>query len=167
MDASLSLRTDAYYRNLAQDALRKADALEPPVAVEAVAAAFGVPMYVTQLPPWFSGAIIYEDGMPVILLNEAIGEIGRRRALGHMLGHIMVVLDEFGTGYPRINPDHRIADVISEEMTLPTFMVDEQAKKWFNDYRYLARLFGVSEPEMLEKMRTMGLIKTHGMLWDY
>ena len=163
----MALRTDAYYRTLAQDALKKVGVLEPPVAVEAVAEAFGVPLYVTQLPSWFSGAIIYEDGMPVILLNETIGEIGRRRALGHLLGHIMVVLDEPGASYPRDNPDHRVADIVSEEMTLPTYMVDEQAKKWFNDYRYLARLFGVSEPEMLEKMRAMGLVKTRGMLWDY
>jgi hypothetical protein len=46
-------------------------------------------------------------------------------------------------------------------------MVKEQARKWFNDYRYLARLFGVTEGEMLSKMRMLGLIKSHGIMWDY
>lgn len=163
----MALRTDAYYRSLAQDALRKAGAAEPPVSVEAVSASVGVPIYRTQLPTWFSGAIVYEDGMPVILLNNAIPDLARRRALAHMLGHIMVVLDDPASGYPRAVGDHHIADVISDEMALPGFMVEEQAKKWFNDYRYLARLFGVSESEMLEKMHALGLVKSRGMLWDY
>lgn len=163
----MALRTDSYYRTLAQDSLRKVGAAEPPVAVEAVAASFGVPVYTTQLPQWFSGAIVYEDGMPVILINGALGEIGKRRTLGHLLGHILVVLDSPGSTYPRDAGDHHAADVVSEEMTLPTYMVDEQAKKWFNDYRYLARLFGVTESEMLEKMHAMGLVKQRGMLWDY
>ena len=46
-------------------------------------------------------------------------------------------------------------------------MVVEQARKWFNDYRYLARLFGVSESDMMEKMRDLGLIKSRGVVWDY
>jgi hypothetical protein len=163
----VALRTDAYYRSLAQDALRKAGLAEPPVTVEAVASSLGVPLYVTKLPAWFSGAIVYEDGMPVILLNEAIGEIGTRRALGHLIGHILVVMEEPGATYPRDNPDHHVADVVSAEMTMPSYMVIDQAQKWFNDYRYLARLFGVSESEMLEKMHAMGLIKQRGMLWDY
>lgn len=163
----MALRTDSYYRQLAQDALRKTGAEEPPIAVDAVAAGLGVPVYKTQLPPWFSGAIVYEDGMPVILLNVAIGDVGVRRTLGHLIGHILVVLEEPGATYPRHGSDHHVADVVAAEMTLPTYMVEEQAKKWFNDYRYLARLFGVSESEMLEKMHAMGLIKQRGVLWDY
>lgn len=163
----MALRTDAYYRQLAQDALRKTGAEEPPIAVEAVAAGLGVPVYHTRLPSWFSGAMVYEDGMPVIMLNDAIGDVAVRRTLGHLIGHILVVLEEPGATYPRKGPDHHVADVVAGEMALPTYMVDEQAKKWFNDYRYLARLFGVPESDMLEKMRTMGLIKQRDTLWDY
>jgi hypothetical protein len=47
-------------------------------------------------------------------------------------------------------------------------MVIEQARLWFNDYRYLARLFGVSEDVMLERMREMGLIRgPEGDVWVY
>ena len=163
----MPLRTDVFYRQLAQDSLKEAGIIEPPVMVEAVAARIGVPIYTTQLPPWFSGALIYEDGLPVILLNDAIGEIGKRRSLAHLIGHILVVLDDSSAGYPRDDPDHHVAEVVSAEMTLPSFMVSEQAKKWFNDFRYLARLFGVSENEMTDKMRDLGLIKARGITWDY
>jgi hypothetical protein len=50
---------------------------------------------------------------------------------------------------------------------MPDYMVREQALKWFNDYRYLARLFGVSEHAMTKRMRDMGLLKAHGLAWDY
>lgn len=163
----MPLRTDVFYRQLAQDALKQAGIVEPPVTVEAVAGRLGVPIYTTRLPAWFSGALIYEDGLPVILLNDAIGEIGKRRALAHMIGHILVVIDDPSAVYPRDNPDHHLADVVSAEMTLPGFMVAEQARKWFNDYRYLARLFGVREAEMMDKMRDLHLIKSRGIAWDY
>ena len=116
------------------------------------------------------------EGLPEVALvdhrevaRDTILEEGdiRRRALGHLLGHVLVVLDDAQACYPRTIPDHHVADVVAEEMVLPTIMVAEQAKKWFNDYRYLSRLFGVSEPVMLERMREMGIIKMRGVVWDY
>jgi hypothetical protein len=38
---------------------------------------------------------------------------------------------------------------------------------WFNDYRYLSRLFGVPEGTMLERMRELHLVKNQGIMWDY
>jgi hypothetical protein len=75
------LRTDAYYRDLAQEALRKANVMEPPVTVEDVAVALGVPILCVDFPSWFSGAIVYEEGLPLILLNRAIDEVGRPRGV--------------------------------------------------------------------------------------
>ena len=51
---------------------------------------------------------------------------------------------------------------------MPADIVAQQAALWFNDHRYLARLFGVSEREMLERMRELGLIRQEDrVLWDY
>ena len=51
---------------------------------------------------------------------------------------------------------------------LPAQLVTEQARLWFNDHRYLARLFGVSEREMVDRMRALGLMKgPQGVMWDY
>jgi len=121
-----------------------------------------------SLPDFFTGALVYEDGLPVIVLNWSKPEPERRVALAHMLGHVLLVLHGEGESFPRDQGDHRGADLVASELMLPTQMVAEQARLWFNDFRYLARLFGVSEEQMLERMRQMGLISgPQGVVWDY
>lgn len=164
----MSLKTDAYYRTIADQAIRQTGIAEPPVAVDEVAASLGIPVKLVHLPAFFSGATVNEDGMPVLVLNAALEELSRRRYLAHLLGHVLLVLDNPQVGYPRgANPNHREADIVAEELVLPSWMVVEQAAKWFNDHRYLARLFGVSENEMLAKMRELGLMRSRGVVWDY
>lgn len=164
----MPLRSDSYYRQLVNDQLKKTGFAEPPVSLDDVAKHLGVPLLAVSFPPWFTGAIVVEDGMPLILLNTSSSAEGRRDALGHMLAHILVRLDDPESPYPRgAETQHRVADLMSEEFVMPTYLVHDQARKWFNDYRYLARLFGVPETDMLEKMREMGLIKSRGMIWDY
>lgn len=163
----MPLRTDSYYRQLVNDHLKRAAIDEPPVSLADVASRIGVPILQVGFPAWFTGAILQEGGMPVILLNSASSPEGRRVALGHLLGHVLVRIDDPTTPYPRSDPDHHAADIMAEEFIMPSYLVHDQARKWFNDYRYLARLFGVSETDMLEKMRELGLIKSRGMIWDY
>jgi Zn-dependent peptidase ImmA (M78 family) len=164
----MSLRTDPYYRGLVEARLRQAQMTEPPVSVEELAGRLGVPVRAVHFPSWFTGCLVVQDGMPVMLLNEIVSPEGRRAAIGHMLSHVIMRIDDPDTPYPRGEErDHRKADMMAEEFVMPSFMVLEQARKWFNDYRYLARLFGVSETDMMGKMRDMGLIKARGVLWDY
>lgn len=164
----MPLRSDSYYRDLAADAVRRAGIDEPPVSVTVVADRLGVPIVHAEMPPWFTSALVYEDGMPAVLLNSAREPHIRVAGLGHVLGHLLVMLDDPATGYPKDSlTNHHEADVISEELELPGFMIVDQAQKWFNDYRYLARLFGVSEKRMLEKMGALGIIKNRGLMWDY
>jgi Zn-dependent peptidase ImmA (M78 family) len=137
------------------------------VPVEDIVARLGIPIRYVNLPQFFTSALVSEDGMPVMIVNWAKSDLERRTALAHMLGHILILMagDE---QYPRDNADHRDADMVARELVLPTSMVIEQARLWFNDYRYLARLFGVTEAAMLERMRDMGLIKgPDGLMWDY
>ena len=77
------------------------------------------------------------------------------------------VLRDEGSSYPRGTGEHRVANVIGAELILPEFMVVEQARLWFNDHRYLARLFAVTEGEILAKMKDLGLVKDRGIQWDY
>lgn len=164
----MTLRDAAYYRRLVEDELRAAGFLEPPVAVEAVAAHLGVPVRQLPLPLWFTAALVYEDGMPAILLN-ASRPIGVQRAgLGHLLGHMLIVLADPSARYPRDTDErHAEAELIAAEFETPEFMVRDQAQKWFNDYRYLAGLFGVTEVRMFEAMRDLGIIKSKGVIWEY
>ena len=164
----MSLRSDAYYRQLVEDELRAAGIAEPPVALEAVAEHLGIPIRAIPLPIWFTAALIYEDGLPAILLNASRPLLVRQAGLGHVLGHILVVLHDAGEAYPRDRENvHRVAEMMSEEFMTPGYLVRDQAQKWFNDYRYLAGLFGVPESRMFEAMRDLGLIKSRGVVWDY
>ncbi|MBE0475611.1 MAG: hypothetical protein IBX62_00705 [Coriobacteriia bacterium] len=164
----MPLRTDAYYRKLAEDALRNAGMSEPPVSLDALAAVYALPVRRYPFPPFFSGAIVSVDGMPMALLNGSREERAARETLAHLLGHLLVILDDPEARFPRDGViEHHDAEVVAEELVLPTFMISEQARKWFNDYRYLARLFAVSEGDMLEKMRDLGLVQDHGIYWDY
>jgi len=156
------------YRRLVEDELRSAGFVEPPVSIEAVAQHLGVPVRESALPIWFTAALIYEDGLPAILLNSARPVAIQRAGLGHLLGHIIAVMHSPGAHYPRdTEPQHQVADFISTELETPAFMVRDQAQKWFNDYRYLAGLFGVTELRMFEAMRDLGLIKSKGVIWEY
>ena len=166
--AIVSLRSDAHYRGLVEAQLKHAGIAEPPVSVEDVAAVLGVPLMTVTLPKWFSGAIVLDDGTPVLLLNAASPPDARRSVLAHLMAHILIRIDDPSMPYPRdSDPDHRLAEVMAGELIMPAYLVKEQASKWFNDYRYLARLFGVSEHMMTARMRDMGLLKAHGLAWDY
>jgi hypothetical protein len=165
---AVPLRSDNYYRNLVEVQLRQAGITEPPVPVGDIAAVLGVPTMKVALPAWFSGAIVLDAGLPVLLLNASSSPEGRRATLAHMLAHLLVRIDDPSTPYPRdLELVHRLADTLGDELIMPEFLVRDQAAKWFNDYRYLARLFGVSEADMLEKMRDLKIIKARGIAWDY
>jgi Zn-dependent peptidase ImmA (M78 family) len=162
------LKDDSYLRSLVEKALRSAGYEEPPVSIDTVAASLGVPVIEVPLPPWFTAALVYDDGLPAVMINEMKQEETKHRALGHLLGHLLVLLDDMTANYPKDRiTQHSEADLMAEEFETPSYMVREQAQKWFNDYRYLAGLFGVPESQMFDKMRDLGLIKSRGIIWDY
>jgi len=162
------LRTDSYYRSIAEAALKRLGVEEPPVPVEQIAAGFGVPVRYARLPLFFTGATINEDGLPVLLLNLNKDEYSRRKAIAHLVAHMIILLADSTSGYPRnSSEEHTEANIVADELLTPTYLVIDQANKWFNDHRYLAGLFGVTEEEMMAKMLNMGIIKQRGIRWDY
>lgn len=163
----MAIHSDTFYRRLAEDQVKEAGIIEPPVALARIAESLGVPVQQASLPPFFQAALINKDGLPTILLNMSIGERERRAAFGHVIGHMLDLLSESDTGYPRDQGEHRVADILSLSLVMPDNLVMDQARKWFNDHRYLAGLFGVTEEEMLEKMVELGLIAQRGLRWDY
>lgn len=163
----MSLKSEAYYRSVADATLTRQGVAEPPVPIDTLVTGLGIPIRYVSLPDFFTAATVYEDGLPVMIANAAIPEAERRRALAHMLGHVLLVL-EGDYAFPRDTTAHPEADYVATELMLPAQLVTEQARLWFNDHRYLARLFGVSEREMVDRMRTLGLMKgPQGVMWDY
>lgn len=164
----MALKSDVYLRTMAETALQRAEVVEPPVAIEAVLERLGIPVRPVSLPRFFKAATVYEDGMPAMIVNWAHSEIVRRDALAHMLGHILLVLDDTQESFPRNAKDHREADVLATELVLPAYLVKEQSRVWFNDHRYLARLFGVDERRMLDRMTDLGIIRAgQSVRWDF
>ena len=164
----VALRTEQYYRKLAEDALAAVGCTEPPVPISDIVASLYIPVRAVNLPAFFTAATIYEDGLPVMIVNHARPEIERRRALAHMTGHVLMALADNEDSYPRAEGDHHEADLVARDLMMPTTMVLDQARAWFNDYRYLSRLFGVTEGTMLERMRELGLVRNQaGTVWDF
>lgn len=163
----MKLRTEVYFQHVAEDALALVGVGEPPVPIEDIVASLCVPVRPVNLPPFFTAAIIYEDGLPVFVVNHARPEIERRSALAHMLGHVLLLLADETDTFPRWNPDHSEADKVARELIMPAKLVVEQAHMWFNDFRYLSRLFGVTEGAMLERLRELHLVRNQGIVWDY
>jgi Zn-dependent peptidase ImmA (M78 family) len=164
----MPLHSDNHYRGLVEAQLRQAGITEPPVPVGDAAAMLGVPIMTVALPAWFSGALVLEDGVPILLLNASSSAEGRRAALAHMLSHLLMRIDDPSKPYPRNDEsEHRVAEAMADEFVMPEYLVREQAAKWFNDHRYLARLFGVSEADMLQKLRDLKIVRARGIGWDY
>lgn len=164
----MALRTEQYYRKIAEDAIADVGCIEPPVPIAEIVAALSIPVRAVNLPTFFTAATIYEDGLPVMVVNSARPEIERRRALAHMAGHVLLVLADSADSYPRAEGSHKEADLVARDLMMPTTMVLEQARTWFNDFRYLSRLFGVTEGTMLERMRELGLVRNqNGAIWDF
>jgi len=163
----VKLTTDAYFRQVAQDALALVGVSEPPVPIEDVIASLCIPVRPVDLPQFFTAATIYTDGLPVMVVNSARPEVAQRDALAHMLGHVLLLLADEGEAFPRQSSDHDAADKLAHELIMPAELVVEQSRTWFNDYRYLARLFAVSEGAMLDRMRELSLVKKQGIIWDF
>lgn len=164
----MPLKTQAYYTQVAEEALANAGVFEPPVPVSRIIDSLGIPVLPVNLPIFFTGATINTDGLPTMVINYAHPESVRREALAHMLSHMLLLLADPVNIFPRDAGDHGDANQLAHELTMPSTMVIEQSRLWFNDYRYLARLFGVGEAAMLERMRELGIINNQtGVRWDY
>jgi Zn-dependent peptidase ImmA (M78 family) len=166
----VALTTQGYHARVAEKALANAGVSTPPVSVPALIDSLGIPMIPVNLPLFFTAATVSIDGLPVMVINYAQPENVRRDALAHMLGHILLLLDDPANVFPRDATDHFDADLVAHELKMPTTMVVDSARLWFNDFRYMARLFGVGEAAMLERMRELGLVEIQnqqGIRWDY
>jgi len=164
----VTLRTQAYYRRVAEEALAQAGVTDPPVPITRIIENLGIPVVPVNLPQFFTAATVYEDGLPTMIVNFARAEHERQSALAHMLGHVLLLMDDSANTFPRDSADHSEAEHIAHELMMPAVMMVEQSRLWFNDYRYLARLFGVGEGAMLERMRELGIVgDQQGIRWDY
>lgn len=165
---NVPLFSDSDYRAFADDALKRFGVVEPPVPVDQLIGSLGIPIRLVNLPRFFTSALVYEDGLPVMVLNWAQPEMTRRDALAHMLGHVLIVLADPRSTFPRNSEEHPDADKVAKEVIMPAMLVIEQSRIWFNDHRYLARLFAIDEKRMLDRMVELGIVRAgQSLQWDF
>lgn len=152
--------TDAYYRGLATDLLARFAVEDPPVDVAALANRLGMDVVELSLPSWFFGVLMRVEGDPYIVINKSMPEHRKRFTLGHEIAHFLLHNEQFAyMKNCRRDDFHREADVFAAELCMPSELVRREALRWFNDYRYLATLFGVSETAMVRKMQELKLLR--------
>lgn len=156
----MAIYTDVYYRKKAEDLAREAGFKAPPIDVRAVAAKLNLEIVELSLPTWFFGVLMKVEGDPYIVINKMMPDHRKNFTIGHEIAHHILHNDELcHMKNSKRSYFHREADIFAAELCMPTYMVQAEAKKWFNDYRYLASLFGVSEIAMVRKMQELGLLR--------
>ncbi len=156
----MAIYTDVYYRSKAEELARKCGFRNPPVDVRAVAAGLKLEIMELSLPSWFFGVLMKVEGDPYIVINKMMPDHRKNFTIAHEIGHFVLHDKELcHMKNSKRSYFHREADLFAAELCMPTYMVRTEAQKWFNDYRYLASLFGMSEIAMVRKMQEMGLLR--------
>ena len=112
------------------------------------------------MPSWFFGVLMRVDGDPYIVINKMMPDHRKSFTIGHEIAHHVLHNDQLcHMKNSKRSYFHREADIFAAALCMPSKLVLAEAKKWFNDYRYLAILFGVSEIAMVRKMQELGLLR--------
>lgn len=156
----MAIYTDVYYREKAAELVTGTGYQTPPIDVRAIAAGLGLEIIELSLPSWFFGVLMNVEGDPYVVINKMMPDHRKHFTIAHEIAHHVLHKDEICyMKNSKRSYFHREADIFAAEMCMPSEMVRAEARKWFNDHRYLASLFGVSEIAMVRKMQELGLLR--------
>jgi len=164
----MPIYTHLYLKEQANALLEKFNITEPPVDVRAVAEKLGVEIIEMSNDTWFYGMLTKYGEDFYIVVNKMMPETRKRFAIAHEIGHYQ--LHDHDLSYQRKQDkdyQHQEADVFALELCIPAGLLKREAHKWFNDHRYLAKLFNVSEPLMVKRMEELNLIAKGKHNWEY
>jgi len=156
----LAIYTYEYYRDQANDLIEKFKFKEPPIDLMRITDEMRIEIVEMTLPSWFFGVLLNIDNEYYITLNKAMPDYRKKFTLAHEIAHFYLHGDELAY-MKNCKRDyfHREADAYAAELCMPSEMVKKAAAKWFGDWRYLAKLFGVSEEAMVRKLQELGILK--------
>lgn len=156
----MALVTYAQYRRQAETLIKELDCGGPPVEVRRIAECLEIEIVEMTLPNWFFGVLINMQDDFYIALNKGMPDHRKNFTIAHEIAHHQLHTGDLAY-MKNCKRDyfHREADVFAAELCMPTSMVKSEAGKWYNDYRWLAQLFSVSETAMVRKMQEIGLLK--------
>ena len=156
----MALVTYIQYRRQAEELIRKFGFGEPPIDLRQIADGLGIEVIEMTMPNWFFGVLVNLKGDFYIALNKSMPEHRKNFTMAHEIAHHQLHGTELAY-MKNCKRDyfHREADIFAAELCMPSFMVKTEARKWFNDYRWLAQNFGVSETAMVRKMQELGILR--------
>ena len=156
----MALVTYVQHRRQAEALVKDFGFDQPPIDMRKIADGLGIEIIEMTMPTWFFGVLINLKGDFYIALNKGMPDHRKNFTLAHEIGHYQLHGTELAY-MKNCKRDyfHREADVFAAELCMPTEMVKAEAKKWYNDYRWLAQQFAVSETAMVRKMRELGILK--------
>lgn len=162
------LYTYWYIRKQADELLEKLKVEGPPVDVKLIAQKLGIEVVEMTLPTWFFGTLLNIKGSYYIVVNRLMPETRKKFTLAHEIAHYALHGEQL-CYMKNCKRDyyHREADAFAAELCMPSVMVKREARNWFNDYKFLARIFEVGEVAMVRKMQELGLIKGTDYTWVF
>ncbi len=161
----MALVTYVQYRRQAEELIKGLGLNEPPIDVRKVADGLKIEIIEMTLPSWFFGVLVNLHDDFYITLNKAMPEHRKNFTIAHEIAHHQLHGDELAyMKNSKRDYFHREADVFAAELCMPTLIVREEAKKWNNDFRWLAKTFSVSETAMVRKLQELGILK--GKMYD-
>lgn len=155
----MALVTYVQYRQEAEALAREFGYSSPPVDVRQIADGLGIEIVEMTLPNWFFGALINLKEEFYIALNKGMPDHRKVFTIAHEIAHFRLHGGELAyMKNAKREYFHREADVFAAELCMPTAMVKAEARKWCNDYRFMAQIFGVSETAMVRKLQELDIL---------
>ncbi|MCK4267430.1 MAG: ImmA/IrrE family metallo-endopeptidase [Actinomycetia bacterium] len=156
----MALVTYVQYRRQAEELINSLGFDQPPIDVRKVADGLKIEIIEMTLPNWFFGVLVNLHDDSYIALNKAMPQHRKNFTIAHEIAHHQLHGDELAY-MKNCKRDyfHREADVFAAELCMPTSILKEEAKKWNNDFRWLAQTFSVSETAMVRKLQELGILK--------
>lgn len=162
------LCTHEYLRKQADQLLNRFKLDEPPIDVKHIAQELGIEIVEMTLPTWFFGSLLNIKGSYYIVINRLMPETRKRFTLAHEIAHYALHGDKLCyMKNSKRDYFHREADAFAAELCMPSGLVKQEARKWFNDYKFLAKIFEVSEVAMVRKMQELGIIEGTDYAWVF
>ncbi len=167
-ESKLTLYSHKYIKEQANQLLKKFNILEPPIDIYKIADELNIEIIEMTMPNWFFGVLMEVKNDFYIILNKMMPESRKIFTLAHEIAHHQIHNDKIAYMKNTKRPYfHTEADVFAAELCMPSELVRKEARNWFNDHKYLAKLFGVSEVAMVRKLEELKLIPEGRHNWEY
>ncbi len=156
----MALVTYVQHREMAEELAERFGFAVPPVDIRKIAEGLGIEVVEMTLPNWFFGVLVNLKEDFYIAVNKGMPDHSKNFTIAHELAHHQLHGDELAyMKNSKRDYFHREADVFAAALCMPTKMVKQEARKWCNDYHFLAEIFSVGETAMVRRLQEIGLLR--------